>query len=189
MTKKRQIFFLNIIIALFMPFVAPEIRAQVTVVDSLICRGDSLRVNYRFEESVAAYSDALESLGDSLYTHKDSVLKLNISDKILLSENGRNMTRFVYSPNVIARHKFSLEDFFLYYPLKDRSWRDVPAQLDSFPDKYSKAVYAPAEDKVIYYSAADQDGIRNIYRTTYADTLWTVPALLNEQMTSASNEI
>ena len=172
-----------------MPFAAPDLRAQVAVVDSLICKGDSLRMNYRFEESMEAYSDALESLGDSLLTHQDSVLKLDVSDKMLLSENGRNMTRFVYSPNVIAKHKFSLDDFFLYYPLKDRSWRDVPAQLDSFPDKYSKAVYAPAEDKVIYYSAADQDGIRNIYRTTFADTLWTVPTLLNEQMTSASNEI
>ena len=189
MTRKRQIFLLNIIVALLMPFAAPDLRAQVAVVDSLICKGDSLRMNYRFEESMEAYSDALESLGDSLLTHQDSVLKLDVSDKMLLSENGRNMTRFVYSPNVIAKHKFSLDDFFLYYPLKDRSWRDVPAQLDSFPDKYSKAVYAPAEDKVIYYSAADQDGIRNIYRTTFADTLWTVPTLLNEQMTSASNEI
>ena len=172
-----------------MPFAAPDIRAQVSVVDSLLCKGDSLRYIYMFDESVAAYTEALESLGDSLLTHQDSILKLKISDKLLLSENGRNMTRFVYSPNVIAKHKFSLEDFFLYYPLKDRSWRDVPAQLDSFPDKYSKAIYAPAEDKVIYYSAADQDGIRNIYRTTFADTLWTLPALLNEQMTSASNEI
>ena len=172
-----------------MPFAAPGLRAQVSVVDSLICKGDSLRQNYMFTESLSAYSDALEALGDSLLTHQDSILKLKISDKMLLSENGANMTRFVYSPNVIAKHKFSIEDFFLYYPLKDRSWRDVPAQLDSFPDKYSRAIYAPAEDKSIYYSAADQDGIRNIYRTTFADTLWTLPTLLNEQMTSASNEI
>ena len=172
-----------------MPFAAPDIRAQVSVVDSLLCKGDSLRLSYRFEESMSAYTGAMEALGDSLQTHQDSVLKLKISDRMLLSENGRNMTRFVYSPTVVAKHKFSIEDFFLYYPLKDRSWRNVPAQLDSLPDKFSKAIYAPAEDKVIYYSAADQDGIRNIYRTTFADTLWTLPTLLNEQMTSASNEI
>ena len=144
---------------------------------------------YCFEESLSMYSEALASLGDSLGTYQDSILKLKISDKVLRSENGRNMTRFVYSPNVIAKHKFSLSDFFLYYPLQDRSWRDVPAQLDSLRDSYSRAIYAPAEDKVIYYSAADQDGIRNIYRTTFADTVWTLPALLNEQMTSDSNEI
>ena len=172
-----------------MPFAAPDIRAQVSVVDSLLCKGDSLRLSYRFEESMSAYTGAMEALGDSLQTHQDSVLKLQISDRMLLSENGRNMTRFVYSPTVVAKHKFSVEDFFLYYPLKDRSWRNVPVQLDSLPDKFSKAIYAPAEDKVIYYSAADQDGIRNIYRTTFADTLWTLPTLLNEQMTSASNEI
>ena len=172
-----------------MSLAAPGLRAQVSVVDSLLCKGDSLRQNYMFDESVSIYNDALRVLGDSLRTHQDSILKLKISDRMLLSENGRNMMRFVYSPTVLAKHKFSMEDFFLYYPLKDRSWREVPAQLDSFPDKYSKAIYAPAEDRVIYYSAADQDGIRNIYRTTFADTLWTVPALLNEQMTSASNEI
>ncbi len=172
-----------------MPFAAPGLQAQNPVVDSLLCKGDSLRLNYMFEESVSVYTEALESLGDSLRTHQDSLLKLKVSDRLLLSENGRNMTRFVYSPTVIAKHKFSIEDFFLYYPLKDRSWREVPAQLDSFPDKYSKAIYAPAEDKVIYYSAADQDGIRNIYRTSFADTLWTLPTLLNEQMMSASNEI
>ena len=187
--KKRQTFFLNIIVALLMPFAAPGLQAQSTVVDSLLCKGDSLRLNYMFEESVSVYTEALTALGDSLSTYQDSVLKLKVSDRLLLSENGRNMTRFVYSPTVIAKHKFSLADFFLYYPLKDRSWRDVPAQLDSFPDKYSKAIYAPAEDKVIYYSASDQDGIRNIYRTSFADTLWTLPTLLNEQMTSASNEI
>ena len=186
---KRQTFFLNITIALLLPFAAPGLRAQGPSVDSLLCKGDSLRLIYRFEESISVYTEALESLGDSLRTHEDSLLKLKISDKMLLSENGKNMTRFVHSPTVIAKHKFSIDDFFLYYPLKDRSWREVPAQLDSFPDKYSKAIYAPAEDKVIYYSAADQDGIRNIYRTAFADTLWSVPTLLNEQMTSASNEI
>lgn len=187
--KKSQTFFLNIIVAFLMPFAAPGLQAQSMVIDSLLCKGDSLRQNYMFEESISVYTEALAALGDSLSTHQDSLLKLKVSDRLLLSENGRNMTRFVYSPAVIARHKFSLDDFFLYYPLKDRSWRNVPAQLDSFPDKYSKAIYAPAEDNVIYYSATDQDGIRNIYRTSFADTLWTLPTLLNEQMTSASNEI
>lgn len=189
MMKKSQTFFLNIIVAFLMPFAAPGLQAQSMVIDSLLCKGDSLRQNYMFEESISVYTEALAALGDSLSTHQDSLLKLKVSDRLLLSENGRNMTRFVYSPAVIARHKFSLDDFFLYYPLKDRSWRNVPAQLDSFPDKYSKAIYAPAEDNVIYYSATDQDGIRNIYRTSFADTLWTLPTLLNEQMTSASNEI
>lgn len=188
MMKKRYTFFLNII-ALLLPFAALESRAQTSVVDSLIARGDSLRSVYRFEESIAAYSEAVDSMKDTLGTSQDSVLTMKLSDRLLLSENGKNMTGFVYSPTVVAKHMFSLEDFFLYYPLKDRSWRTVPNQLDSLSGIYSKAIYAPADEDVIYYSAADQDGIRNIYRTSLADTLWTIPSLLNEHMTSASDEI
>lgn len=188
MMKKRYTFFLNII-AFLLPFAALESRAQTSVVDSLIARGDSLRAVYRFEESIAAYSEAVDSMKDTLGTSRDSVLTMKLSDRLLLSENGKNMTGFVYSPTVVAKHMFSLEDFFLYYPLKDRSWRQTPDQLDSLSGIFARAIYAPADDKVIYYSAADQDGIRNIYRTFLADTVWTIPALLNEHMTSASNEI
>ena len=112
-----------------------------------------------------------------------------ISDLILLSENGKSMTGFVYKPNVVARHMFSKDDFFLYYPLKDRSWRSTPNQLDSVPGLYSKAIYVPAEAESIYFSAADKDGIRNIYMTELGDSLWTVPELINEHLTSASDEI
>ena len=115
MMKKRYTFFLNII-ALLLPFAALESRAQTFVVDSLIARGDSLRSVYRFEESIAAYSEAVDSMKDTLGTSLDSVLTMKLSDRLLLSENGKNMTGFVYSPTVVAKHMFSLEDFFLYYP-------------------------------------------------------------------------
>ena len=55
--------------------------------------------------------------------------------------------------------------------------------------RFSKALYAPEESWEIFYSAQDADGIRNIYRTEREDTLWTYPALLNENVTSMSNEI
>lgn len=187
--KIRRKIFLNIIISVLFCFSAADIRAQVSRVDSLVMSGDSLREDYRFDESLAAYGQALESLDDTLQTSQDSLLKIKVKDRILLSENGKSMTGFVYSPDVIARHKFSLDEFFLYYPLKDMSWRKVPNQLDTLSGPYSRAIYAPAEDKSIYYSAPDQLGIRNIYRTTYADSIWTLPALLNEHMTSASDEI
>ena len=48
--------------------------------------------------------------------------------------------------------------------------------------------YVP-KPTVIYFSARDAEGIRNVYKTALADTLWTVPSLLNEHMTSVSNEI
>ena len=186
MTSRRHKIFLNIFI-LFL-FCAPSAEAQVSSVDSLLVLGDRLRSQYRFEESLSAYSEALEIAKDTLQV-KDSLLSLTVSDRILLSENGRSMTGFVYSPSVVARHKFSIEDFYLYYPLRDRSWRTAPNQLDSVSGPYAKAVYAPAESDVIYFSAQDEDGIRNIYRTEKGDSLWTLPSLINEQMTSAVDEV
>ena len=161
-----------------------ELKAQTSCLDSLVSAGDRLRGQYRFEESIDVYGRVI----DSLNVFEDSVMRLKVSDRILLSENGKSMTGFVYSPNVVARHRFHLDEFFLYYPLKDMSWRKTPNQLDTLSGPYSKAVYAPADEKVIYYSAPDEDGIRNIYSTSFADTVWTLPSLLNEHMTSASDE-
>lgn len=166
-----------------------EVVAQVQKVDSLVSRGDSLRRLYRFEESVAAYTEALEFSADTSVVKNDSLIRLEISDRILLSENGKSMAGFTYSPTVVARHKFSLDDFFLYYPLKDRSWRPLPGQLDSLSGPYARAIYAPDDDDTIYYSASDEGGIRNIYTTTFRDTVWTLPALINEHLTSSSDEI
>lgn len=152
-------------------------------------RGDSLREKYRFEEAADAYISASESFADSLMTADDSLLRLDISDRLLMAENGLSMMDFVYDPRVLARHRFPLDDFFLYYPLPDNSWRQVPCQLDSADHVYSKAAYVPDGKAVMYWSAEDKDGIRNIFHSEYQDTVWSAPALLNEQMTSASDEI
>ena len=120
---------------------------------------------------------------------EDSLRVLLLKDKMLLSENGRSMSGFAYSPYVVAKHKFSLDDFFLYYPLQDRSWREVPNQLDSSVTGFSKAVFANDDARKIYFSSEDEDGIRNIYVTEYQDTIWTCPALLNEHLISPAEEI
>jgi hypothetical protein len=99
------------------------------------------------------------------------------------------MMSFADSPSVVAKHKFSLDEFFLYYPLQDRSWRPVPNQLDSIGGNFARAIYAPEQLSTLYYTAKDSESIRNIYVTELKDTLWTIPSLLNEQMTSASDEI
>ena len=152
-------------------------------------RGDSLREKYRFEEASEAYLSASEMFVDSLMTTDDSLLKLDISDRLLMAENGLSMMDFVYTPDVIARHKFSIEDFYLYYPLADGVWRQAPCQLDSTAHPYSKAVYMQDDQDVIYWSAVDKEGIRNIFHSEYQDTVWSAPALLNEHMTSMSDEI
>ena len=158
--------------------------------DSLLLQADDLRKAYRFDESLEVLKDAMESVQDSSGTSLDSAFTALASDRILLAENGRAMSDFVDSPVVVARHRFSVSDFFLYYPFRDSSWRSVPNQLDSVAGHpYSKALYAPDGADVIYYSAVDSEGIRNICMTEKKDTVWTTPALINEQMTSASDEI
>lgn len=169
--------------------VCASLGAQDRRVDSLVATGDSLHAEYSFKDALEAYTLAMEELKDSVLTVEDSLLKAEVRDRMLLSENGRNMTSFADSPTVVAKHRFSLKDFFLYYPLQDRSWRPVPNQLDSTGGEFAEAVYVPEETTSLYYSSVDGDSIRNIYMTELKDTLWSVPSLLNEQMTSPSDEI
>ncbi len=179
-------FFVFILFSVF----AGNLSAQEHAADSLVRAGELLHAAYDFENAVGAYEDALAILEDTLAVQYDSLKILSVRDRLLLSENGRNMGAYAYSPVVVARHKFHIDDFFLYYPLPDRSWRAVPNQLDSSSTAgLSRALYAPEDARSIYYSAEDQDGIRNIYMTEFRDTIWTYPSLLNEHITSAADEI
>lgn len=184
MRINRVFFTIYILILGFFAFPA-VLQARTDSPDSLIFQGEMLHAQYDFDAALDAYEQALEILEE----HGDSLQVLYLKDKILLSENGRNMSGFAYSPHVVAKHKFSLDDFFLYYPLQDRSWRAVPNQLDSAASNFSKALFAPDQARKIYFSAEDEDGIRNIYITEYQDTIWTRPTLLNEHLVSPSDEI
>lgn len=187
MSRNKIIFhILTLILAVLMPV---SVHAQVEKALSEMKRGDSLHGQYRFEEAVEAYRAALDSFVDSLMTADDSLLSVDISDRMIMSENGRSMMDFAYSPTVVAKHRFSIDDFFLYYPLPDSTWREIPCQIDSSSHEIVRALYMPEDTEVLYWSATDSDGIRNIRRTEYQDTIWTVPALLNENMTSAADEI
>lgn len=161
-----------------------DVSAQQS--EGFLNKGDNLREMYRFDESLSVYRQGLEAAEQE----NDSTMIRVIKDRILMSENGKNMTDFVYSPTVIARHKFSIDDFFLYYPLSDRSWRTLPNQLDSVGGhSYLKAMYAPDGIERMYWSAIDEDGTRNLHTSVLTDTLWTVPTLINEHLTSVSDEI
>ena len=191
---KGQKIYLNLFFACFSALFAVSAAAQQQTdrqqAKLLMEKGDSLRCLYRFDESLSAYEKALEIVEDTLLYAADSAFKLELQDKVLMSENGRSMAGFVDIPHVLARRKFSLEDFFLYYPLQNRSWRSLPNQLDSSADhRYARAAFVADEAKTIYWSAEDSEGIRNIYTSSLRDTLWSLPSLLNEQMTSASDEI
>ena len=154
--------------------------------EGLLNKGDNLKGRYRFEEALSTYRQALESAQQQ----SDSTIAKIIEDRILMAENGKSMTAFAYAPKVVARHKFSINDFFLYYPLEDRSWRMIPNVLDSAANhSFHKAMYAPDGLEKLYWSAEDEEGTRNLYTSSLQDTVWTVPTLINEQLTSVSDEI
>lgn len=148
----------------------------------LLMKADSSRMAYNFQEAVKYCEAAVDAL--------DSTSSAKAEEQLLLARNGLNMMGFCSQPVVVAKQTFPLQDFLLFYPLKDFSWRKSPNQLDSLGgDNLSRAVYVPDGSRDIYYSAKDEEGIRNIYATHLADSLWSVPALINEQLTSSSDEI
>lgn len=172
-----------LISALFAVSTGHPVTAQT---DSLVLSGDALRKAYRFEESLDVYGQALDS---ALAVGNEALADL-VRDRTVLSENGRNMSRFVQKPTVIAKRLFSLDEFFLYYPLEDRSWRALPNPLDSSStDGLVRALFAPDWNDVIYFSTEGDEGVRNLYVTEQQDTVWSVPVLLEKQSTTDSNEI
>lgn len=172
-----------LISALFAVSTGHPVTAQT---DSLVLSGDALRKAYRFEESLDVYEQALDS---ALAVGNEALADL-VRDRTVLSENGRNMSRFVQKPTVIAKRLFSLDEFFLYYPLEDRSWRALPNPIDSSStDGLVRALFAPDWNDVIYFSAEGDEGVRNLYVTEQQDTVWSVPVLLEKQSTTDSNEI
>lgn len=185
MTKRIQ-FFIYSTITLALMHVSSIAYSQQSDSDVLLSKGDELRTLYRFDESIEVYRQAR----DLALQHNDSIALPFIEDRILMSENGKSMTSFVFSPTVVARHRFSIDDFFLYYPLEDRSWRPVPNQLDTVGGHdFLRAMHASEGTGRMFWSAEDKDGIRNLYTSTLQDSLWTVPTLINEQMTTVSDEI
>lgn len=186
MKMKQVVYIYFFFMMLLQPFC---LSAQADKALKEMQRGDQLREQYRFEEAFEVYQSAVGMFVDSLMTADDSLLRMDISDRVLMAENGLSMMDFVYVPDVVARHKFPIDEFFLYYPVKEGAWRPVPSQLDSIPHDFSKASYIPEGENEIYWSAVDKSGIRNIFHSVYQDTIWSVPALLNEHMTSISDEI
>lgn len=158
----------------------PELPGYLT---TLLEKADSLRFNYAFTEAIGLLDSVIKSL-------KDSSFKNKVDASMVLAQNARNMSDYCSQPVVLAKQRFSIHEFFLFYPLPDKSWRPLPNKLDSLSaGGFPKAMYIPENAASLYYSAKDEDGIRNLYRTGLQKGVWSVPKLINEQLTSSSDEI
>ena len=153
------------------------LRAQT---DSLLREGDLLHRSYRFEEALELYARAAALTADA-----DTVRLLR--DRMDRSQNALNMTDFCADPVVVARERFSREDFYLFYPLKNRSWRKPPHQLDPSSDGFP--TYALSGSRSLCFSAPDVTGRRNLYVTREENAEWSNPELMGELLLSPGNEV
>lgn len=157
--------------------------------DSLHRSGDSLYRAYRFDDAVEAFDMALEAACDTSATY-DSSLVESLKARLILAENGSNMSRFVRMPQVVDKQKFALKDFPLFYPLEDKSWRRLPNKLDTdFSNPSVQSLYAPDWNERLFYSAAGENGTRDIFMTELQDTLWSQPVAVKELSSSNGNEV
>ena len=156
---------------------AGGLRAQT---DSLLQEGSLLHRQYRFEEALERFVRAGE-------TTRDADTLAQLAKHAENSQNALNMTDFCADPVVVARERFSRRDFFLFYPLRNQSWRSGPNALDPSASDFPN--YAPKGERTVFFSAPDAAGVRNLYVTRDRDSLWSAPALMGENLLSVGNEV
>ena len=158
----------------------------VAQTDSLMRYGDSLHRAYDFAEAENVYLQVL----DSLDVVEDSLMVKDVRERLRMSENGKNMSRFVQVPQAAGKRRLPQDAFFLAYPLEDRSWRPLPNVLDTDSGHdYVKGLYAPDWNDVLYFSAEGPSGTRDIMMTMLDDTVWTAPVPVVELSDQSTDEI
>lgn len=149
--------------------------------------------NYNFANAIEIYESILRQRPDStLTTEADSLYNMNIERLLITSENGSSMLMFASDPIVVAKRVFPTENFFLHYPgFEKNSWITPPAEFTA--DKQGNPFNVMNLSKgsnMIVFSAPDESGSWNIMQSIKLnDTLWSAPQILNENVTTAGNEI
>ena len=151
-------------------------------------KAEVLHKAYEFAKAGEYYNKALKLTTDSLE-------QIYIMDRILQCRNGESLLQYIVRPTATASQAFRTEDFYLY--LKDfdnRSWIPVPNPFvkpsDSGKNPYYTAMYLPAGQDRVIYSAPDEYGAWNLYTSTRKDSVtWSIPELLSENILSGHNEI
>lgn len=146
-------------------------------------KANALHNEYRFNDAKAIYDSILKVTTDSI-----QIQQLN---KIIIQcENGIGLVEYLYRPNVIAKKNVALSDFYLYYSdLKDSSWVKNPNPFVNGEHPIYSAIYAPVSHSEYYFAQPDKSGSWNINHSTFNDTTWNAPAMLNEENTSIGDEI
>lgn len=160
-----------------------KLLSQLEVMDkeALFSRADAYKCVYDFVSARTIYEKMIERETDS------TEIARIVARKVLV-DNGIGMMDYVMEPTVIARHRFSKKDFFLFYPLPEGSWVPSPNQLDPDSGSDVSAIYAPEGADRYVWSRRDEAS-RNIYMTERKDSVWTEPRLMSEEFTTDGNEL
>ena len=146
-------------------------------------KANALHNEYRFNDAKAIYDSILKVTTDSIQIQQ-------LNKMIIQCENGIGLVEYLYRPNVIAKKNVALSDFYLYYSdLKDSSWVKNPNPFVNGEHPIYSAIYAPVSHSEYYFSQPDKSGSWNINHSTFNDTTWNAPAMLNEENTSIGDEI
>lgn len=146
-------------------------------------KANALHNEYRFNDAKAIYDSILKVTTDSIQIQQ-------LNKMIIQCENGIGLVEYLYRPNVIAKKNVALSDFYLYYSdLKDSSWVKNPNAFVNGEHPIYSAIYAPVSHSEYYFAQPDKSGSWNINHSTFNDTTWNAPAMLNEENTSIGDEI
>ena len=162
-----------------MRLAVPVLEAAAALTDTeRLALADSLHSAYQFRRAIQLCDEILSESADSL-------VKVYAAELLANAESGFDFSSSVAAPTVIARQKFPLRDFFLYYPFPDRVWHELgsssglrdslqtasaPKILGRLPD----IAYFQEDDDVIYFHSPDTLGHMKIY-SSLKDTLWSRP--------------
>lgn len=152
-----------------------------------IRRAQALHNTYDFDKALEIWHSLLERNSDSLQ-------RIDLLEKILRSENGRNMLGYATEPKVLSSITVPRTDFFLWYShLEEESWLPIPNAFVpdvTSPHDYYTSIYFPEGIRNIVFSSQDESGSWNLYTSTCSgDTLWSYPTLINENLTSPEDDI
>ncbi|MBP6947657.1 MAG: hypothetical protein KBB35_01015 [Bacteroidales bacterium] len=150
-------------------------------------RAQALHNSYDFYKALDIWHSLLERSNDSLQ-------RIDLLEKIVRSENGRNMLGYATEPRVLSSLTVPRNDFFLWYShLEEKSWLPIPNAFvpnATSPHEYYTAIYYPEGIRDIVFSSQDESGSWNLYTSTCSgDTLWRYPTLINENLTSPEDDI
>lgn len=154
----------------------PALRGQEA---APVARGDSLMRAFRFQEAL--------DLWRGIHTDGNPEQAATLERKMEQARCALTLADRCANPRVVARERFSREDFYLYYPLPDSAWHPSPNVFD--PEE-GYPLFLPEGEDVVYFSARDLSGARSLFVSEErGDSTWRAPRHPGEALLTRGSEV